>query len=88
MEDERGQMISPPKWQVLLVENQAACATCRPPSRVLTVVPCQSLGVPTRWQVCLPQGPIEAYTAASPSGQLILPHSTLCMQHVGTFHVV
>ena len=59
VDDEGGWMISPSKWWVLLVENQAACVTCRPPSRVLIVVPCQSPGVPTGWWVCLPQGPIE-----------------------------
>ena len=81
-------MISPPKWPVLLVENRAACVTCRPPGRVLTVVPCQSLGVPAGWWVCPPQGPIEAYADGGPGRQLTPPPSALHRQHAGTFRVV
>ena len=86
--DEEGLTISPTRWLVLLVENWAACVTCRPPSRVLTVVLCQSPEAPAGWWVCLPQGPIRAYAVGSPGGQLTLPPSVLRMQHARTFHVV
>ena len=58
-------MISPSKWPVLLVENWAACVTCRPPSRVLVVALCQSLDAPARQWVCPPQGPVGAYAVGS-----------------------
>ena len=69
-------------------ENQATCVTCRPPSRVLTVVLCQSPDEPAGRWVCLPQGPIRAYADGGPGRQLPLPPSILRMWHARTFHVV
>ena len=66
--------------------EQAAYGTCRLPSRVLIVVPYQCLDAPVGWQVCLPQGPIRAYTVNGPSGQLTLPPSALVIPHGRTFH--
>ena len=88
MDDKEGLMISHPKWLILLVENWATCVTCRPPSRVLTVVLCQSLDAPAGQRVCPPQGPIGAYADSSPGRQLTLPPSILQMWHARTFHVV
>ena len=88
VDDKEGLTISHPKWPVLLVENWATCVTCRPPSRVLTVVLCQSLDAPAGQWVCPPQGPIRAYADGSPSGQLAPPPSILRMRHARTFHVV
>ena len=88
MKGEREWRISRPKWPVLLVENQAAYVTCRPPSRGPVVVLFQCPDAPVGWWVCLPQGPTGAYAVNSPGGQPTLPPSALGILHAGTFHAV
>ena len=78
-------MIFPVIWPVLLGVNQATGEVYRPPDRGLGALFCQSLGVPTGWQVSLPLGPAGAYIASSLGASFILLLSALLKWHVKTF---
>ena len=60
----------------------------RPPDRGLGALFCQSLGVPTGWQISLPLGPAGVYTARSLGISFVLLLSALLQQHGRTFHGV
>ena len=77
-------MIPPSKWPVLLVGNWVACVACRPLSRGLGVLLCQSPDAPAGWWVHPPQGPAVAYTAGGLGGQLASLPFVLQMQHART----
>ena len=60
-------MTAPPQGVLVLQEEtQGVSATYKPPGIAPAVLPWMFLALPAEWQVCLPLGSAEAYSAGGP----------------------